>query len=81
DAMKSDDRMLPPSMRGYAPHDTGVARTNAIVTVMQDSRVLYMTKVSPGAFALSNLTPSVQGTLDVVVEEEDGTVQRFQVAT
>ncbi|WP_373688649.1 fimbria/pilus outer membrane usher protein, partial [Burkholderia pseudomallei] len=80
-AMKSDDRMLPPSMRGYAPLVTGVARTNAIVKVMQDSRVLYMTKVSPGAFALSNLNTSVQGTLDVVVEEEDGTVQRFQVAT
>ncbi len=80
-AIRSDDRMLPPSMRGYAPLITGVARTSATVKVMQQGRVLYMTKVSPGAFALQNINTSVQGTLDVIVEEEDGTTQRFQVTT
>ncbi|KVT95977.1 fimbrial protein [Burkholderia ubonensis] len=79
--IRSDDRMLPPSMRGYAPLISGVARTNATVTVSQQGRVLYVTRVSPGAFALQNINTSVQGTLDVAVEEEDGSVQRFQVTT
>ncbi|PRF68040.1 fimbrial protein [Burkholderia multivorans] len=80
-AIRSDDRMLPPSLRGYAPLISGVARTNATVTVSQQGRVLYVTRVSPGAFALQNINTSVQGTLDVAVEEEDGSVQRFQVTT
>ncbi|MBU9436570.1 fimbria/pilus outer membrane usher protein [Burkholderia multivorans] len=80
-SIRSDDRMLPPSLRGYAPLISGVARTNATVTVSQQGRVLYVTRVSPGAFALQNINTSVQGTLDVAVEEEDGSVQRFQVTT
>lgn len=80
-SIRSDDRMLPPSLRGYAPLISGVARTNATVTVSQAGRVLYVTRVSPGAFALQNINTSVQGTLDVAVEEEDGSVQRFQVTT
>ncbi|WP_458259331.1 fimbria/pilus outer membrane usher protein [Burkholderia multivorans] len=80
-SIRSDDRMLPPSLRGYAPLISGVARTNATVTVSQQGRVLYVTRVSPGAFALQNIDTSVQGTLDVAVEEEDGSVQRFQVTT
>ncbi|KWA35562.1 fimbrial protein [Burkholderia multivorans] len=80
-SIRSDDRMLPPSLRGYAPLISGVARTNATVTVSQQGRVLYVTRVSPGAFALQNINTSVQGTLDVAVEEEDGSVQRFHVTT
>nr|WP_249170418.1 fimbria/pilus outer membrane usher protein [Burkholderia multivorans] len=80
-SIRSDDRMLPPSLRGYAPLISGVARTNATVTVSQQGRVLYVTRVSPGAFALQNINTSVQGTLDVAVEEEDGSVQRFQMTT
>ncbi|PFH12820.1 fimbria/pilus outer membrane usher protein [Burkholderia sp. JKS000303] len=80
-SIRSDDRMLPPSLRGYAPLISGVARTNATVTVSQAGRVLYVTRVSPGAFALQNINTSVQGTLDVAVQEEDGSVQRFQVTT
>ncbi|AMP09593.1 type VII secretion system (T7SS), usher family protein [Collimonas arenae] len=79
--LSSDDRMLPPNLRGYAPLITGVARTNATVTVAQQGRVLYSTKVTPGAFSIQNLNSSVQGTLDVTVQEEDGSEQKFTVAT
>ncbi|RKF49453.1 fimbria/pilus outer membrane usher protein [Paraburkholderia fungorum] len=79
--MQSDDRMLPPSMRGYAPLITGVARTSATVTVSQQGRVLYATKVSPGAFALQDISANVQGTLDVTVQEEDGSEQKFTVTS
>lgn len=78
-SIESDERMLPPGLRGYAPLISGVARSNATVTVSQQGRVLYATKVSAGAFALQDISASVQGALDVTVEEEDGTVQRFQV--
>ncbi|MFD0878766.1 fimbria/pilus outer membrane usher protein [Variovorax dokdonensis] len=77
-SIESDQRMLPPSLRGYAPLITGVARSNATVTVSQQGRVIYATKVSAGAFALQDVSASVQGALDVTVEEEDGTIQRFQ---
>nr|WP_212635776.1 fimbria/pilus outer membrane usher protein [Ralstonia insidiosa] len=80
-AIQSDDRMLPPGMRGYAAPITGVARTYATVTVSQQGRVLYATRVPPGAFALQDFSANVQGTLDVTVQEEDGTEQRFTVTT
>ncbi|WP_427312202.1 fimbria/pilus outer membrane usher protein, partial [Bacillus paramycoides] len=79
--LSSDDRMLPPSLRGYAPLISGLARTNATVTVSQQGRVLYSTTVTPGAFSLQDLNSSAQGTLDVTVREEDGTEQTFTVTT
>ena len=78
-SIQSDDRMLPPSMRGYAPLITGVAHSNATVTVSQQGRVLYATRVSAGAFAIQDVSANVQGTLDVTVQEEDGSVQKFTV--
>ncbi|WP_199029210.1 fimbria/pilus outer membrane usher protein [Ralstonia sp. ASV6] len=80
-AIQSDDRMLPPGMRGYAAPITGVARTYAMVTVSQQGRVLYATRVPPGAFALQDFSANVQGTLDVTVQEEDGSEQHFTVTT
>ncbi len=79
--LSSDDRMLPPNLRGYAPLISGLARTNATVTVSQQGRVLYSTTVTPGAFSIQDLNSSAQGTLDVTVREEDGTEQKFTVST
>lgn len=79
--LSSDDRMLPPNLRGYAPLISGLARTNATVTVSQQGRVLYSTTVTPGAFSIQDLNSSVQGTLDVTVREEDGSEQTFTVST
>lgn len=79
--LSSDDRMLPPNLRGYAPLISGLARTNATVTVSQQGRVLYSTTVTPGAFSIQDLNSSVQGTLEVTVREEDGSEQRFTVTT
>ncbi|ALR78102.1 fimbria/pilus outer membrane usher protein [[Enterobacter] lignolyticus] len=76
----SDDRMLPWELRGYSPQISGVAQTNATVTVKHSGRVIYQTKVAPGPFLISDLNQSVQGTLDVDVAEEDGRVNTFQVS-
>ena len=73
--------MLPPDLQGYAPQITGIAQTNAKVTVAQNGRVLYQTTVAPGPFTISDLGQSFQGQLDVTVEEEDGRTSTFQVGS
>lgn len=73
----SDERMLPWSLRGYAPQITGIAQTNATVTVSLADRVIYQSKVPPGPFVIQDLNQSVQGTLDVKVTEEDGRVSTY----
>ncbi|ADO46987.1 fimbria/pilus outer membrane usher protein [[Enterobacter] lignolyticus] len=80
-SLESDDSMLPPDLQGYAPQVTGIAQTNAKVTVSQSGRVLYQTTVPPGPFTISDLGQSFQGQLDVTVEEEDGRKSTFQVGS
>ncbi|WP_289995388.1 outer membrane usher protein [Photorhabdus laumondii] len=77
----SDDNMLPPNLRGYAPEVTGVAKTNAKVTISQQGRVIYETQVAAGPFSIQDLNTAVNGKLDVKVQEQDGSVQTFQVNT
>ncbi|ELY4597838.1 outer membrane usher protein [Cronobacter malonaticus] len=77
----SDDNMLPPNLRGYAPEVTGVAKTNAKVTISQQGRVIYETQVAAGPFAIQDLNNSVAGALDVRVQEQDGSVQEYKVNT
>ncbi len=77
----SDDSMLPPNLRGYAPEVTGVARTNAKVVISQQGRVLYETQVASGPFRIQDINDAVSGQLDVRVEEQDGSVQEFRLDT
>lgn len=79
--LSSNDNMLPPNLRGYAPEVTGVARSNARVVIRQQGRVLYDTQVPPGAFRIQDLNDAVSGQLEVRVEEQDGSVQEFQLDT
>ncbi|WP_272682514.1 outer membrane usher protein [Providencia sp. PROV120] len=80
-SVRSDLNMLPPNLRGYAPEVTGIAKTNATVTVSQQGRVLYETQVAPGPFRIQDLSDAVSGKLDVTIKEQDGTTQEFQVDT
>lgn len=77
----SDERMLPPALQGYAPEIQGIARGNATVTVSQSGRIIYQTTVPAGPFNIQDLRSSVRGTLDVRVEEQDGSVSTFQINT
>lgn len=79
--LASDERMLPPSLRGYAPEVSGIARTNALVVISQQGRVLYETTVAAGPFRIQSLSSAVNGRLDVRVEEQDGSTQTFNVDT
>ncbi|MBN6028872.1 fimbria/pilus outer membrane usher protein [Pantoea ananatis] len=77
----SDESQLPPKLRGYAPEVTGIARTNAKVTISQQGRVIYETTVAAGPFRIQELNSAVSGELDVAVAEQDGSTQHFQVTT
>ncbi|HFF8948029.1 outer membrane usher protein [Serratia marcescens] len=80
-SLRSDDNMLPPNLRGYAPEVTGVAKSNAKVTISQQGRVLYETTVAAGPYRIQDLNDAVSGDLDVRVEEQDGSVQEFKMST
>ncbi|MDJ7507175.1 fimbrial outer membrane usher protein StdB [Salmonella enterica] len=79
--LASDERMLPPSLQGYAPQISGIANSNAQVTVSQNGRILYQTRVSPGPFVLPDLSQNITGNLDVTVRESDGSTHTWQVNT
>lgn len=78
--LATDDRMLPQSLRGYAPVVRGIARTNARVTIRQNGNLIYENNVAPGAFAIDDLySTGYGGDLDVTVNEADGSTQTFTV--
>ncbi|MDJ0091317.1 fimbria/pilus outer membrane usher protein [Pantoea allii] len=79
-SLDSDDRMLPDSVRGYAPVVRGVANSNARVTVWQGKQRIYQTTVPPGPFIINDLSPvSYGGDLKVEVQESDGSLHQFSV--
>lgn len=76
----TDDRMLPQSLRGFAPVVRGIAETNAHVMVRQNGYVIYDVNVAPGPFAFDDLYPTgYGGDLSVEVQEADGRIKRFVV--
>lgn len=76
--LKSDDDMLPYSIRNYAPVVRGVARSDALVVIRQNGYVVYETSVAAGAFEISDLAPTGgAGDLNVTIKEADGSVQQM----
>lgn len=79
-AIATDDRMLPDSLRGYAPIIRGIAHSNARVEVHQNNQLIYSTSVAPGAFVIDDLYPTgYGGDLLVRVTEADGRQSQFSV--
>lgn len=73
----SDDDMQPESQKGYAPVVSGIANTNAEVSVLQHGYTIYKTNVAPGAFEINDLYPtSGSGDLILLIKESDGTERR-----
>jgi outer membrane usher protein len=78
--LATDDRMLPQSLRGYAPTVRGVADSNAKVTVRQNGMVIYQTTVAPGPFTIDDLyATGYGGDLEISVSEANGRVHTFSV--
>lgn len=79
-SLASDDRMLPDSLRGYAPVVRGIAETNARVEIRQNQQLIYSSTVSPGAFVIDDLYPTgYGGDIEVSVIEADGRVRSFKL--
>lgn len=78
--LRSDDRMYPWTVKGYAPMIRGVANSNAVVTVKQNGNILLEKNVPPGEFKISDISAlGYGGDLDVTVTESSGETQRFTV--
>lgn len=79
-SLASDERMLPDSLRGYAPVVRGIAESRALVEVRQNGQLLHSVGVAPGAFVIDDLFPSgYGGDLDVLIIEADGRKRPFKV--
>lgn len=71
--LTSDDAMLPDSQRGFAPVVSGIASSNARVTVSQNGYVIYQAYVAPGPFQLTDIyQASSAGDLTITITEADG---------
>ncbi|SCK16969.1 fimbria/pilus outer membrane usher protein [Vogesella sp. LIG4] len=78
--IRSDDRMLPDSVRGYAPIVRGVAESNAKVAIRQGGNLIYETTVPPGPFQIDDLyNTGYAGDLTVTVTESDGRSKEFLI--
>ena len=78
--LRSDDRMYPWTVKGYAPVIRGVANSNAQVTVRQNGNVLLEKNVPPGEFKITDISAlGYGGDLDVTVTESNGATQHFVV--
>ncbi|MEX9754424.1 fimbria/pilus outer membrane usher protein [Providencia vermicola] len=80
-SLETDESMFPPRLQGYAPEIAGVAKTNATVIVKQDGRIIYQTEVSPGPFRIQDVNSFGGGTMDVTIQEQDGSVTSYKVET
>lgn len=79
--LNSSEEMLPNSLRGFAPEISGIAQSNARVTVSQNGNVVYQTYVAPGPFRINDLYQTSQGgDLTVTITEADGTVRSQTMA-
>lgn len=79
--LASDERMLPPRLRDYAPEIIGVANSNARVTVTQQGRKVYDSTVPAGPFRIQSLDSAIRGTLDVTITEQNGEQRKFSIST
>lgn len=78
--LRSSEQMMPAHLRGFAPQITGVANSNARVTVRQNGYIVYDTYVAPGPFDIKDLYQAgMSGDLGVTVTEVDGSVHGFIV--
>ncbi len=71
----SDDQMLPPKLRGYAPEIVGVRALTQKSKSLAGAHVLYETLELPQDRSVFRISTVVSGTLHVTVEEQNGQTQ------
>ena len=76
--LSSEEQMLPSQLRGFSPTVSGVASSNARVTVRQSGNIVYETYVPPGPFYINDIQQAgMAGDYDVTVTESDGNERKF----
>lgn len=82
-SLRSDSAMTPWSKKGYAPQISGVAASNARISVSQAGYTIASEIVPPGPFLLTSVRPVSNGDITVTIEEEDGTktIRTYPVTT
>ncbi len=80
-SVSTDDQMLPPNLRGYAPDVSGVAHSSAKSPLARWAGYFTKPEVPAGPFRIQDIGDSVSGTLHVRVEEQNGQVQEYDVTT
>lgn len=79
--LNSNEDMLPASLRGFAPLISGIAQSNARITVSQNGNVVYQAYVAPGPFRINDLYQASQGgDLTVTITEADGSIRTQTMA-
>ncbi|WKX27308.1 fimbria/pilus outer membrane usher protein [Tatumella ptyseos] len=76
--LRSDHRMLSSALRSYTPQFSGIAETNAKVTLWQQGEIVLQTSIPAGPFELDS--PSVGGyggDYTMVIDEADGRKRVF----
>lgn len=77
--LATEDTMYSDTMMSFAPVITGIAKSNAKITIKQNNYQIYQKFVPPGPFSISDYNPSSSGgDLDVTITESDGT-ERHQI--
>lgn len=77
----SDERMLPPSQRGFSPVVSGVANSTALLSIRQRGVLIHESTVAPGPFEIDDLYASgLSDDLEVTLKEADGSERTFFVA-
>lgn len=78
--LRSSEQMLPSQLRGYAPAISGIANSNARITVRQNGNIIYETYVAPGPFYINDIQQAgLSGDYDVIITEANGTTRGFIV--
>ncbi|PSV09551.1 PefC/AfrB family outer membrane usher protein [Photobacterium kishitanii] len=72
-SLTSNSTMLPNKL-GYTPVFSGIARTNARVTLIQNGSTVYSEIVPPGPFEIKNANLLSSGDVTMTVTESDGSV-------
>ncbi|MGP3591245.1 PefC/AfrB family outer membrane usher protein [Vagococcus sp. WN89Y] len=74
--LRSNYKMRPWALRGYAPRISGVAPSPSRVTVMQNGYTIYSKIVPAGPYVLDDLKPGGNSELVVTVEDESGHITK-----
>lgn len=74
----TNTNMLSNREQGFAPTITGIANSDAKVTIKQNGYVIYETYVSPGPFEINDLNQTSAGSeFEVTITEADGSQRSY----